>query len=85
MPYIDQKTREAISIDIDFGSPEGFTVGNLVYVLTVIINSFMKHRGESFQSLAEVVAALEQTKDEFQRRVVHPYEDEKLKENGDVY
>jgi hypothetical protein len=31
------------------------------------------------------VGALEQAKDEFRRRVVHPYEDLKIKENGDVY
>lgn len=85
MPYIDQKTREKISIDVNFGEPEGFTVGNLTYVLTFIVNGYVKHRGKSFQSLAEVVAALEQTKDEFRRRVIHPYEDEKRELNGDVY
>lgn len=85
MPYIDAQARERISIDICFGHPEDFTVGNLTYVLTYIVNGYVKKRGKSFQSLAEVVAALEQTKDEFQRRVVHPYEDEKMKKNGDVY
>lgn len=85
MPYIEQKAREKISIDVNFGTPEGFTVGNLTYILTVIVNSFVKHRGKSFQSLAEVIAALEQTTDEFRRRVVHPYEDSKIELNGDVY
>lgn len=85
MPYIDLKQREKISIDVSFGNPADFTVGNLTYVLTFIVNGYVKKRGKSFQSLAEVIAALEQAKDEFQRRVVHPYENEKMKANGDVF
>jgi hypothetical protein len=33
----------------------------------------------------DVVGALDGAKAEFQRRVVAPYEDKKIRENGDVY
>lgn len=85
MPYIDSKTRNTISLDVSFGSPEGFTPGALNYVLTTIINGYLKHRGKSYTVMNEIVGVLEQVKDEFQRRVVHPYENEKCRKNGDVY
>ena len=46
---------------------------------------YLKKRGKSYTVLNEIVGVLEQVKDEFQRRVVHPYEDKKRMENGDVY
>jgi len=85
MPYIDRKMRDRVRVHVEYGLPEDATVGALTYVLTRVACDFIRRRGKSFQSLAEVVAALEQTKDEFQRRVIHPYEDEKMEANGDVY
>lgn len=59
--------------------------GDLTYRLTMLIEAYRYDRGDSFSTFAEIVGALEQTKDEFQRRVIHPYEDRKRAENGDVY
>lgn len=76
MPYIERMRR---------GVDRPLSVGELTYVLTATIEQYRKDHGTSFQTLAEIVGALEQTKDEFQRRVVHRYEDKKIIENGDVY
>ena len=41
--------------------------------------------GNSYATINDIIGALEGAKMEFYRRVVAPYEDEKIKENGDVY
>jgi hypothetical protein len=38
-----------------------------------------------YRRINEVMGALECAKQEFYRRVAVPYEDKKIKENGDVY
>ena len=85
MPYIKPEDRKRISIDVQI--PEELRVpGTLNYVLTFIIKEYLKRRGINYTTLNEVVGVLEQVKDELQRRVIHPYEDDlKMKENGDVY
>jgi hypothetical protein len=39
----------------------------------------------SYQSINDVLGALEGAKLEFYRRIAAPYEDTKIQENGDVY
>jgi hypothetical protein len=39
----------------------------------------------SYRILNNAVGAAESAKTEFQRRIVGPYEDSKIAENGDVY
>ena len=39
----------------------------------------------SYATCNDIVGALDNCKDEFRRRIQHPYEDKKLRENGDVY
>ena len=43
------------------------------------------HEPYSFQDLNELIGALECAKQELYRRVVAPYEEDKIEENGDVY
>jgi len=79
MPYIDQHTREELKKD----SP--CNVGELTYVLYKTCKDFWGTTpGPSFGTGAEVLAALETTKQEFYRRHLGPYEDRKREENGDV-
>lgn len=59
--------------------------GELNFCLTKVILEYLSFRGLRYQTINDIIGALEQAKDEFRRRVVHPYENLKLKENGDVY
>jgi len=43
------------------------------------------NQGPSYQTINDIIGALEGAKMEFYRRVVVPYEDKKIKDNGDVY
>ena len=78
MPYIRKEFRETAKT-----APTG--PGELNYCLTLIILDYVRRMHKSYATINEVVGALEQVKDEFQRRVVHPYEDKKREENGEVY
>ena len=84
MPYIDEETKKRLFAH----GPEialAETSGELNYLLTTVILSYLRYRGLSYQTCNDIVGALDNCKDEFRRRVQHPYEDEKIKLNGDVY
>jgi hypothetical protein len=56
----------------------------LNYALTrIILGTLSNHH--SYHELATIIGVLETMKLEFQRRIVNPYEDLKLKENGEVF
>jgi hypothetical protein len=79
MPYITQKERK----DLENGKPIE-TAGQLNYTITTIILEYLVRNGKQYQTINDIIGALEGAKAEFQRRVVAPYEDIKIKENGDV-
>jgi len=59
--------------------------GELNYVLTRICDTFINTKGKNYQNLNEVIGAIECMKQELYRRVIAPYENTKIDENGDVY
>jgi hypothetical protein len=58
--------------------------GELNYLFTMIINHYLIGNGMNYQRINDVIGALEGAKLEFYRKDVIAYEDEKIKENGDV-
>lgn len=79
MPYITQERREALVNTL----PE--TAGELNFRLTLLVAEYIERKGLNYQHINDVVGALEGAKQEFYRRVAAPYEDMKIKQNGDVY
>lgn len=77
MPYIDKKRRDIIAF------PENS--GELNYMVTELVVTYLRHNGLCYKTCNDIVGALDNAKDEFRRRVQHPYEDIKIKQNGDVY
>jgi len=80
MPYIKQEDREAIN-----SGRLAITPGDLNYLFTTEILKYIQTKGRSYQTISDILGALEGAKLEFYRRVVAPYEQYKIKENGDVY
>lgn len=81
MPYIDQSARDRLASG---GSPK--TAGELNYVLTRLVDDYLRARGPlRYAHLNEVVGVLECAKLELYRRLAGPYEDRKRAEAGDVY
>jgi hypothetical protein len=86
MPYIkasDKARFEALIEELYTVIPK--TAGELNYLFTELSKSYVSAKGLSYQTINDVVGALDGAKVEFQRRVVGPYEDKKINENGDVY
>lgn len=77
MPYITEEDRDTVSKH----GPSN--VGELTYVFYRIAVNYLPDDAR-YADYAEVMAALENTKQEFYRRMVVPYEDVKIIQNGDV-
>jgi len=84
MPYIkdEDKTKFEDLIEIA-GNID--SAGEMNYVITMLARTYIERHGLCYQTLNDVVGALEGCKFELYRRVLAPYEDLKIKENGDVY
>lgn len=78
MPYIKQKDRSSARV-----APR--TAGELNYKFTDVIDVYLRSHGFNYSSVNEVIGALECCKLELYRRIVGPYEDTKVTENGDVF
>lgn len=86
MPYIKQSRRRGLHtvngvLDID--APQ--TAGELQYIMAEMFQSYVTRLGLSYQTCNDIMGALAGAQMEFYRKVVAPYEDEKIKQNGDVY
>lgn len=88
MPYVKQENRDRIDWIVDNLASElgvyGVT-GNLNYFLYKLFKK-LKSLGylDSYQTFSRFLAELDMCKMELYRRELAPYEDEKIKENGDV-
>ena len=86
MPYITDKVKVGLSPITDafancvIGSP-----GELNYLFTRVIMDYTINEGLTYQTINDVIGALEGAKMEFYRRVATPYEEGKIVLNGDVY
>lgn len=89
MPYIPQHDRE----EFEFGllvlkgkvQERGLSNGELNFLLTKLCLMYLDRHGESYNTISDVVKALECCKLEFYRRVAAVYESDKIALNGDVY
>jgi broad-specificity NMP kinase len=84
MPYIKKKRREELCcLTTDIYNVEN--AGELNYVITEVIKCYLEKHKKSYATINSIVGVLECAKQELYRRIAAPYEDEKIKENGDVY
>lgn len=86
MPYIKQKDRNQFARVLSYLTRDilKIGVGELNYLITMICKFYIHSNKERYQSYNDIVGALECCKLEMYRRSVSPYEDTKIKENGDV-
>lgn len=88
MPYIKPDNRQKYQEGIDsllgaFNSTEEVKMGDVNYVVSTLIWELFKDK-LSYSQGNNLMGALECIKQEFYRRMIVPYEDEKIKENGDI-
>ncbi len=78
MPYVTRQVREDLLVR------EAITPGELNYEITMLCKDYLRNRGENYHTYNDIIGAIECAKLEWYRRMVTPYEDLKIKENGDV-
>lgn len=81
MPYVKNEIRE----ELTSGRWPIGTAGNLNFLLTNLLRRYWVNSAQNYQAINDIVGALEGAKQEFYRRIAVPYEENKIKENGDVY
>ena len=87
MPYINEAARRRLEgrryVD---SAPWLLNVGDLTWILFKLAKDYGIETVEeqSYQRHAEVIAALDNAKEEYRRRFLNPYEDKKREANGDV-
>lgn len=83
MPYIKPERQVALNNEIKALSDKISSRGELNYALTCLVLSEI--RGISYEELASLVGDIECIKQEFIRRLLIPYEENKRRENGDIF
>jgi hypothetical protein len=58
--------------------------GDLNFAVTSILKAYLHKKGECYATHNEIMGMLDCCAKEWYRRKVAPYEDQKIKENGDV-
>lgn len=84
MPYIKAADRKRLNGGINWNSLVPANAGELNYVISQIAGDYVMRKGLKYDVLAQVQAALRGALVEFDDRIVRPYEDKKIIENGDI-
>lgn len=92
MPYILRELRHELDVqgklDELVNYLETLTLrhfaGALNYVVYVLVKAWLKKNGMSYFHVSAILGTIDANKEELRRRVLNAYEDEKIKENGDV-
>ena len=66
-------------------APAATSVGVLNFQITQLMLRYVKEQGLSYASISSARAAAFDAAAELNRRIGAPYEDQKIRENGDVY
>ena len=90
MPYIKSEDRAKFRLYADHGEVGikvvAKTPGELQYCIALMVAVYLADKIDyRYQDLNDVMGALAGAQMEFYRKVVAPYEDRKINENGDVY
>lgn len=81
MPYIKAHERWTV---LNPDATGARNVGELNYALTTVALTYLRDRGVSYSSLADVEAAFGHAAKEIYRRIAVPYEGTKIEQNGDL-
>ncbi len=85
MPYIKAKKRTVLDPHIDTLADLINRPGELNYIISKLADKMIDKAGFDYAGLNAIAGVLHCAAVEFDRRIVAPYEDRKMWENGDVY
>lgn len=85
MPYVNQERRDAMATTLLPKPDTAKNAGELNYAITMLLIQYWKDHGPKYQAWADISSACTEARAEFRRRIIGKYEDQKIRENGDVY
>jgi hypothetical protein len=80
MPYIKQDRRSEVQSGRD-----ARVKGELTFVVFREALRYLEAHGVSYETISDAKSALQDAADEVHDRILRPYEDDKIEENGDVF
>ncbi len=84
MPYIPDKEKREMSDYIEDLYVFIESKGDLNYVICELVGRLIENGKISYTQMSEWIDAVHDAETELRRRLLFPYEDLKIKENGDV-
>lgn len=81
MPYINEERKAQLA----WGDVVPDNAGDINYMVTKLCDEYLERKGLRYEHINAIVGALECCKLELYRRVAAPYENQKIRENGDAY
>lgn len=86
MPYIKKEARHRLLEGTEDAHPmHPLNAGELNFCITHLVQTYLNRVPVNYSAYNAAIGALEAAKLELYRRLVVPYEDGKIRENGDVY
>ena len=85
MPYVTKERRDALTRTLLPLPDTAKTAGELNYMITTLLIKYWEEHGHIYKTINDISGACTEALAEFRRRIVGKYEDQKIKENGDVY
>lgn len=89
MPYVKPEVRARLATSIADAARtlalEKWDAGAVNYFISTLLSAWWRAKGPKYATINAIVGVLTCIKDEFYSRVARPYEDHKIKENGDVF
>lgn len=84
MPYITPDRREVFDKNLNELARDVQNEGELNYCIYKLSRLIIDRIGQSYSNLSMCSSAMEHAKLEWYRKILAPYEDEKIQENGDI-
>jgi len=84
MPYIKPVRKEVLEPLVERLAERCYNAGDLTYVIYALAMKMSAALGKNYKNLSGLIGCMDCAKTEFYRRIVAPYEDQKIEENGDV-
>ncbi len=80
MPYIKFEDQARIE-----SGERPKTPGELNYLLSSVALKYWVNSPENYAAINDILGAFEGAKQEFYRRIAVPYENKKIRDNGDIF
>ena len=84
MPYIKEEGRLPLNILIETLAETINSKGDLNYVICELVGKLILNTKISYTQISEWIDGVDGAENELRRRLLDPYEDLKIEQNGDV-